>query len=273
MDRQVPALNTGLRELYPLFCGFEDCSSGHSFGPAVRDYYLIHCVTSGFGTFYSRKKEYRLSRGQCFFICPDEVTFYKADDDNPWSYTWIAFSGENAALFTRLAGLDGEPVFGSEKITEIFENLRRQIADGALDNEKNEFAMLSVLYAVFAQLPRKAASESQREFYVRQVRNYVDNMVSNPIYVQRIADFCRLDRHYLCRIFKAETGLTLQQYVIDCKMRKAKNLLLLSDISVGDVARSVGYYDAFNFSKMFKKHFGLSPTEFRKSAKKGQDND
>ena len=97
------------------------------------------------------------------------------------------------------------------------------------------------------------------------MRNYVEKMVSSRVTVEELAEYCGLDRHYLCRVFKAETGLTLQEYVIGCKMRRARELLAVSTLSVGDVARSVGYDDSFNFSKMFKKRFGMPPARARKT--------
>jgi transcriptional regulator GlxA family with amidase domain len=117
----------------------------------------------------------------------------------------------------------------------------------------NEPGMLSALYAVFAALPRSWPLRSQKDAYVAKVRNYVEKMVSSRVTVEELAEYCGLDRHYLCRVFKAETGLTLQEYVIGCKMRRARELLAVSTLSVGDVARSVGYDDSFNFSKNVQK--------------------
>lgn len=269
MERAISAFNTGIRELYPLFCGTEECHSGHSFGPKVRDYFLIHCVNSGKGVFVSGGREYTLTRGQCFIIRPGDITYYKADENDPWTYTWISFNGENAPLFAKRAGLYKTFVIENTEIFAIFENLRNLVLSGRLETENNEFSMLSVLYALFAALPRNSPTESPKELYIRRVKNYVGNMISNPISVEKIAADCGLERHYLCRIFKAQTGRTLQEYIIDCKMQKAKQLLLFTSLNVGDIGRSVGYSDVYNFSKMFKKHSGLSPLKTRKAHSNG----
>lgn len=265
MEKTVPAFNTGFRELYPLFCGFEDCAGGHAFGPAVREFYLIHYVRGGKGTFSARGQSRPVTAGQCFLIRPQETTLYRADDTDPWRYTWIAFSGERAAAMLQGLPADGEPVFGGGKIPAVFDELYRQIADGSLDGFGNELSMLAVLYSLFAALPRQGPVGSQRDLYVQKARNYVHKMIANPLSVESLAAYCGLDRHYLCRIFKAQTGLSLQAYVLDCRMRKAREMLTHSSLSVGDVARSVGYADPYNFSKMFKKHFGRAPALLRKS--------
>ncbi len=265
MEKNIPAQGWNLRDLFPLFCGCEDCRPGHAYGPAVRGYYLMHYVRSGGGTFSSGGRESRLSEGQCFLIRPNEITFYRADPRDPWHYVWIAFGGEMAPVLLRSAKLDGISVFENARVSALFEGLFRQMADGELDGEKNELGMLSFLYALFAAFPQSMPAAGQRERYVRKVKNYVTKMASNPIPVSRLAGYCGLDRHYLCRIFKKETGQTLQGYVLGYKMDRAKELLLSSSLSVGDIARSVGYADVYNFSKLFKKHFGASPKKLREA--------
>ena len=267
MEKTVIAFNMGFREFYPLFCGFEDCSSSHAFGPAVRSYYLIHYIRSGRGTFVRGKREYRLSGGQCFLIRPDEVTFYRADENEPWHYIWIAFAGERAASLLESAGLGTDCTFGSERAAALFDELYLQISGGMLDGRQNELGMLSMLYALFASFPKDRPALERGELYVLKVKNYVAKMISDPVSAQSLADYCGLERHYLCRIFKQRTGQTLQEYTLTSKMRRAKEFLLSTSLSVGDVARSVGYDDVYNFSKMFKKQFGMSPKKLRDSRK------
>ncbi|MGE5613279.1 MAG: AraC family ligand binding domain-containing protein, partial [Bacillota bacterium] len=55
-------------------CGTQECKPGHSYGPAVRDHFLIHYIHSGKGKFCVNGREYNLEGGQGFLICPDVVT-------------------------------------------------------------------------------------------------------------------------------------------------------------------------------------------------------
>ena len=267
---QISSSDLGLRELFPLFCGCEDCEGGHTYGPAVRDHYLIHYVRSGRGRFSFAGREYALSAGQCFLICPGEITVYTADAEDPWRYTWLAFSGERAPAFLRSAGLGpGNPVVAGAAVASFFEDLHGRILNGSVGG--NDFSMISLLYAFFAALPHEKEAPPQKETYVGKARNYVAKMYQNPVSVGRLAAYCGLDRHYLCRIFKAETGLTPQAYILGFRMRRARELLLTSSLSVGDVARSVGYTDVYNFSRMFKKKYGSSPLRLRQEAPPSRD--
>lgn len=262
-EKTVIAANMGFRELCPLFCGFEDCRAGHAFGPAVRQHFLLHYIRGGKGIFVSGGKEYRLSRGQCFLIRPDEVTFYRADGEEPWRYIWIAFTGEKACALLETAGLGTSPVFENEKAGDLFEELFLQISGGMLDGRQNELGMLSALYALFASFPKDGPAPEPGELYVAEVKDYVAKMIADPVTVRGLADYCGLERHYLCRVFKSRTGRTLQEYILDCKLRRARELLLSTSLGVGDIARSVGYDDAYNFSRIFKKRFGASPKLLR----------
>ena len=62
-----------------------------------------------------------------------------------------------------------------------------------------------------------------------------------------------------------ETGMSPCDYIIDYKMKRAEKQLLKTNLSVGEIALSVGYADRLAFSKRFAKKMGMSPTEYRKS--------
>ena len=84
--------------------------------------------------------------------------------------------------------------------------------------------------------------------------------------VETLSHDAGLDRRYLSRIFKERYGVALKEYLIGVRMRRAGELLL-KGYSVSESAYMVGYADAFNFSKMFRKTVGCSPSEYRKKRK------
>ena len=66
------------------YCGYEKCESGHSWGPAMRNQYLLHYVISGRGEYTVGGETYCLHPSECFLIRPGERTFYSADREDPW---------------------------------------------------------------------------------------------------------------------------------------------------------------------------------------------
>ena len=86
-----------------------------------------------------------------------------------------------------------------------------------------------------------------------------------PIPARTIAENMYLSPFYISKIFKSETGDTPIRHLINIRLEKAKELLEDGCAeSIQEVAASVGYDDAYHFSKLFKKHYGMTPSQARK---------
>ena len=81
--------NKDFIDLYLCYCGMEQCAPLYSFGPAIRPNYLLHYVLDGKGYYYVNNEKYEVNKNEGFLICPNVVTFYQADEENPWTYLWI----------------------------------------------------------------------------------------------------------------------------------------------------------------------------------------
>ena len=84
-------VNQNWKDINPMECGQERCAPGHSFGPGVREYYLLHYVLSGVGRFTVSGTTYTLHAGDIFVIRPFERIYYEADAEAPWHYVWAGF--------------------------------------------------------------------------------------------------------------------------------------------------------------------------------------
>lgn len=99
---------------------------------------------------------------------------------------------------------------------------------------------------------------------VAEIVAYIENHFEDEgLSLQRIADKMYLTPSYICVIFKEETCATINQYISNIRMDKAKELLKDNRIKVKDVAARVGYSDSNYFTKLFKKQLGLTPNEYR----------
>ena len=101
---------------------------------------------------------------------------------------------------------------------------------------------------------------------VEQIIDYLDNHFNEKISLDQIAKNMYLSPFYISKIFKSETGDTPINHLIRVRMERARELLdQKKDASIQDIALCVGYDDAYHFSKLFKKHFGQSPSQYRKA--------
>lgn len=99
-------------DLHVLFAGESQTLPDHRLGPKVYDYYLLHFVEQGKGSFRTESASYELSEGDGFLILPDQLVSYASDVVDPWRYRWIAFTGAKATDLVSRAGFTPEqPVF------------------------------------------------------------------------------------------------------------------------------------------------------------------
>lgn len=258
-----------LTDLDMYQCGTEKCEPGHDYGPAVRDHFLVHFVTTGKGTFYLADKEYQLEAGQGFLIFPEVVSYYRADEKDPWVYYWIGFHGLQAERYIKQANLFLEkPIFtleGEERkeITRLFDEM---IKTNQLKTQG--IRLVGYLYIFLSHLIELASTENQNlenqsERYLQLAVEYIMKNYSREIRVAEISNYVGLDRSYLWSIFKKYLNISPQQFVIKYRLERACELLVNKDLTIGDIARSVGYQDQLLFSKTFKKTYQQSPSEYR----------
>lgn len=252
MQKDFLFVNRKLGDLNPMIYGREHCAPGHSFGPSVRKYTIIHYVESGKGTLYKYGNEYPVKAGEAFVILPHEVTTYTADIDDPWTYRWIGFDGELC-----------EKVRELPPVIKIPDNLFPHLTDS---DEKNP-EMLSYLLAgqLFTLYGELFSRDKHSNHYVRKVIDYINSSYMRELRVEEIAENLCLDRRYLSRLFKQKTGQTMQEYLINVRMEAACRQLS-EGRGVAEAAMLCGYSDVCNFSKMFKRIYGVSPKAWKQKS-------
>lgn len=242
-------------DLEAVVFGREKCEKDHSFGPAVRTHWLIHFVVSGKGIFKIDDKVYTINPGEMFVIPPYKEIFYKADSNDPWSYTWIGFyvKGE---LPKKLADVIRCPkainIFTSMQECEKFTDGRAAFLNGKTWE----------LFALLSEVDNNKYKQYNQYTYIDKAIEYIHSEYMNNISVEEIANRLNLDRTYFSVIFKKEVGLSPKQYILSYRMKLAVYLLENKNLSVTVAANSVGYSDVYVFSKMFKRYFGVSPSKY-----------
>ncbi|MEI8140412.1 MAG: AraC family transcriptional regulator [bacterium] len=91
--------------------------------------------------------------------------------------------------------------------------------------------------------------------------------VHRPVRLQEIAAAAGLSVRHCTRLFKEHTGLSPIQFCIQQRMAMAENLVINTSEPFKQVAMSLGYEDALNFSVQFKQHFKMSPRHYREKAR------
>lgn len=117
----------------------------------------------------------------------------------------------------------------------------------------------------YSEEPSSKEVITQHSFIVDQVKDYIEEKYNQKgLTMQGIAHENHVSPNYLSYLFKRETGYNLWEYVIMKRMEESKKLLLHSDLRRYEIADRIGYESPEHFSKIFKKYFGVSPSEFKK---------
>lgn len=259
-------------------CGTEVCEPGHYYGPAVRDQFLIHYIHSGKGRFCIDDRVYHLTGGQGFLICPDIVTYYQADMEDPWHYSWVGFHGLKAAGYLQNAGLSADsPIFSCEGNDFISGCFEKMIAAKSLQKGR-EICLLGYLYLFLSQLIEQNGKDrysdesgTRKEIYIKRAIEYIGMNYSGKMSITELARHIGLDRSYLGSIFREQLDTSPQDFLINYRIDRACGLMKNENLTIGDISRSVGYDDPLLFSKVFKKNRGVSPREYRENYRKGID--
>lgn len=99
-----------------------------------------------------------------------------------------------------------------------------------------------------------------------EVREYIQNNIEKDISCSEIAESLYFSQDYLSRIFKKEAGISLKKYIVETKMQEARLLLQSTLLPVSMIATKVGYTNFSHFSQIYKKAYGITPTEEREKA-------
>lgn len=98
---------------------------------------------------------------------------------------------------------------------------------------------------------------------IRRIKEIIALRLEQDISLQYLAEQVNLNHRYLSVLFKTETGENLSDYVTQCRIEKAKNLIKHTQLKIQDISRLVGYPNAKYFMSVFKQTVGSTPTEYR----------
>lgn len=264
------AENKPLSSLSVYNVGSQKCNPGFQWGPGVRDHYLIHHVMSGEGDFETKGKSYHLKKGDTFLIFPDTEACYRADDKNPWSYTWVGFAGTDAYNLLRHTDFsEDSPVLEQAAISEEIQKKILKVYEAKGNSFCNAVSMTGALYSMIAMLMENSTLETKQEdqkiIHVERAVRYIAEHYSYPITVEGIAAYTGVCRSHLYRMFQKVLKKSPKDFVDEYRILQACQLLKETNLPINTIAHSVGYEDNFYFSKAFKKEMGQTPTGYRKT--------
>ncbi len=255
-------------DLHLCFCGYSRCRPLHSFGPAVRPYYVIHYILKGKGRYHIEDVRHCLGAGQGFLIEPDTRTFYQADAVEPWEYLWIGFNGTNVREYLRDIGLNSRQLIFQSGQGDALKHIVIEMLRDTTGSISSQYRRQSLLYSFFSILTEDIdislpSQQDQENIHIKRAVEYIRNNQSDGIRVMDIARYVCVDRTYLYELFRKYLHVSPQEYLTDCRLTRAAELLTNTEYPIREIALSCGYQNEHSFGKAFKAKRGITPARYR----------
>ena len=245
-------------------------------------------ILKGKGRFRINEREYPVEEGNVILLNPGTV-HYSCPDREAGEQPLECYLGFTDVEFKNCPK-GFMPLFHDYQIiTKLPDGLTKEMHHlcMAIDQEANScelgryFMLKAYLIQVICLLERFRKQENEivqkkeygmgyefhsinKKYIVQRIMEYMESHYQEKISLDRIAANMYLSSYYISRLFKSETGDTPINYLISLRMKKAREILDgAPDISIQSVAAAVGYEDAYHFSKLFKKYYGISPLYYK----------
>jgi AraC-like DNA-binding protein len=268
-------LNEPWPEGFNVVCGgSEHCSSDYHIARKDFPYVAVEFVARGEGNLVMNGQSFPLMMGAVFVYGPGVEHDFRCRPDKPMMKYFLDLAGPQVVRrLVRPGPRPGEVAQSSapEHIAEIFEHL---IDAGKRDTPFRERMCRAIseyllLRIAESTVPLGTVGTTTFETFQR-CRQWMDQNHRRAQSLEQIAIECQVDESYMCRLFKRYAHQSPWQYVLRLKMRHAAQRLQERNTRVSDVAYEFGFTDPFQFSRSFRRVFGISPRTFMRLPRQGE---
>lgn len=266
------------KKLYPpfLYLNITDYPAGASGASALHSHDVFQTILG-----VSGELRFHLSDQRMISCSPREILSIPPFVSHTWSVgdsparmiqiihqpMRIDRYGDLSALFGSLSTEPFRASLPKSKFNHIVQTLRHEILYHQTAGNMTVHACLLESFALFAREYRIPAvhhggiPENQRMF---QILKYIDDHQFTQLRLKDLASAMNLSSSRLSHIFQTFTGTSPIEYSNQLKIDQARNMLLFTELNISEIAENLGFRSLYYFSRLFKKHTGQSPSDYRK---------
>lgn len=256
---------TGFPDMIGLYSDFPEHEERRSKGQLQQA--NLHLVLSGKGFVKDNGKEYSLEAGQGFYYGPGLEQEYRTDPKEPWEVFWVHIAGEGLDRLLNGRGTSSVWLFTSGDLPKL-KRLTGSLLELASPYNRNEVHMAVKLYELLAELVLSAetlgtATTLDKRARMRGAAEYIRTHCTEPLMLLQMAEQAGFSTYYFSRMFHEVMGRTPMEWLFECRLVVAKQLLMSTGWTIKQVAEHSGFSQSSYFIARFREHTGITPQEFR----------
>ena len=250
------------------FYGFDD-PGGATHRKRGRSDFFLSYNHGGMIKALSENNIIEIGAGSVLIYRPYEEQYYGQADKEPLENYWVHFTGYGAnelLVKSNLAHGNAFDIGVNNEIPVLFDRMMEEIS---ARNHNFEIIAASNLMQIFSILSRKLLSGdlshqmNERESRLDSIIRFINKNYSGSISVAKMAGMAGLSPNRFSYVFKQYTGLSPQQYLITYRLKKAKELMKHTGLSLKHISSIVGFHDQLYFSRLFKEYEKMTPTQYK----------
>lgn len=223
---------------------------------------VIEYVLDGRGYVVLDGKTYPVTKDTIYCLHPGACHHYYADSNDPFSKIFLNVSGDFCEQLLLAYHLSDFHFFENTDLKPVFQRILTVIHGNKTDSEM-QFALQGIALEIFSRLSFSRYT-TQHSAEALRLKNYLDSHVETLVHGEELAACIFRSQDYCQKLFIREFRTTPYAYQLNRKMQIARQLLVGTSLSVGEIAEKLGYSDSHYFSNLFLKKCGCRPSAYRK---------
>lgn len=233
------------------------------------DYQLLY-IAAGKGHFFLQGEEVIVEPGHMVLYRPREMQKYVYYGEDQTEVYWVHFTGSQVKKILKDYHLfDSGQIIQTGNSPEYHQIFRKMIRELQLTKPHYAEYLSMLLQELFIQISRQRPKETKHNRLIQKemetATQYFNEHYSEEISIESYAADRHISTCWFIRSFKWYNNVTPMQYILNLRITNAKALLKGTTYTIAEVASIVGYENPLYFSRLFKKHTGFTPSDFRNS--------
>ncbi|MFT4938690.1 MAG: AraC-like DNA-binding protein [Paraglaciecola sp.] len=258
--------------LYTTGLGYYKQAKGHEMQRNIHDDHLLMYCLHGKGELRAENTTSQIKAGDIVVLPKGVPHRYKASKDQPWTIYWVHFCGSDCENFLDYLAIEKQkyiiPLGIHSRLVTSFEYLlecRQTNYDTAsFINVANLLRQMLSHIALLGPISRRQQAKHQLDLEL--VHSLMEASVHEKLELETLAKEVNLSKFHFIKKYRELTGSTPVNHFIHLKIKRACDLLDITNKSINEISYAIGYEDAYYFSRIFKKVMGISPSQYRNTS-------